>query len=159
MPGTPTCSGSGSTAAWGSYLPGDDPCTPGCPRSGELPTRRGHLGLVLAVVVVGVVLLASAPVAARDQLRDRDALLAGEEAADVAHRGRLARHPDPGAVGDVRRAGGRRELGAEGVAGAPVVPGDRGLGRAGELDLVVGAVDLDVHVHGGRLRERFEQGA
>ena len=55
-------------------------------------------------------------------------------------------------------AGGRRELCAEGVAGAPVVPGDRGLRRAGELDLVVRAVDLDVHVHGGRLRQRLEQG-
>lgn len=117
-------------------------------RVGQL--SPGASGLVLAVVVVGVVLLAGAPVAARDQLGDRDAPLAGEEAADVAHRGRLARHPDPGAVGDVRRAGGRREFRAEGVAGAPVVPGDRGLRRAGQLDLVVRALDLDVHVRRGR---------
>ena len=46
MPGTPTCSGSGSTAVWGSYL---------------LVLKK----LVFAVVVVGVVLLAGAPIAAR----------------------------------------------------------------------------------------------
>src|SRR5580692_7589661 len=103
-------------------------------------TRRWRL--VLAVVVVGVVLLAGPPVAAGDQLADRDAALAGEVAADVPHRARLAGHPDPGAVGDVRRAGRRGQLGTERGGVAPVVPGDAGLRWTAEVDLVVGTVDL-----------------
>src|ERR1700761_6963949 len=115
--------------------------------------------LVLAVVVVRVVLLAGTPVTAGDQLGDRDALFAGEVAADFAHRRRLAGYPDPGAVRDVCFAGGCCELFAESVAGAPVVPGNGRLGGAAEFDLVIGAVDLDVRVDRDRLRERLEERA
>ena len=78
--------------------------------------------LVLAVVVVGVVLLTGPPVAPGDHRGGRQLALGDEVAADVAHRGRLARHPDPGAVGDRRRAGGVRQLGAERVRVLAVMP-------------------------------------
>src|SRR5580692_9778166 len=115
-------------------------------------TRRWRL--VLAVVVVGVVLLAGAPVAAGDQLAGRDAALAGEVAADLPHRGCLAGHPDPGARRDVRLASRRVEFRAEGVASVPVVPGDAGLRWPAEVDLVVGTVDLDMRLDGRGVRQR-----
>src|SRR6202011_5881911 len=90
---------------------------------------------------------------------DRDAALAGEVAADVAHRARLAGHPDPGAVGYVSLAGRRRQLGTERGGVAPVVPGDAGLRWTAEVDLVVGTVDLDVRLDGHGLRQGVEQGA
>src|SRR5690348_16861535 len=93
-------------------------------------------GFVVAVVVVGVVGLPEAPVAAGYQRVGRQPAVVAEVPADAAHRRGLAGHPDPCPGGDV---GGPRRLvqfGAERAWRSPVMPADRGLGRAVERDLV-----------------------
>src|SRR5581483_4085905 len=75
----------------------------------------GGVLVVVAVVVVGVVGGAEAPVAAGYQRAGRAALAAQEVLADAAHGRRLAGHPDPRAVGDGRVAGGVVQFGAPGV--------------------------------------------
>ena len=122
----------------------------------ELPGTAD--ALVLAVVVVGVVHLAQPPVAPGHQPAEGDAAVAGQVAADVAHRTRLARHPDPRSGAELGVAGrlvqGRAVL-ARAVA---VVPGSVPEGGPGELDDVISVLDLQVHVGGGGLRQGLKQG-